>query len=93
MAEKFPDLSTSIEINTEFLLYEEIPECDYFFSIDPCRDTFGLTTNRVEIFKRAVRRLIALNRGREIKKMRFIELIKHLKEMKKKYGADWTPFN
>ncbi|TNV87375.1 hypothetical protein FGO68_gene10041 [Halteria grandinella] len=85
MADQFDELALLIEVRTEFLLNYDVPQCDYTHPFDFLRGIDGYSKlDHRELLKRSIRKTIVLNQAREQKKIKMVEIINALKEMKKR---------
>jgi hypothetical protein len=89
LAEEIKDLSDSIESATEYIFDYEVPECDYTLVKAPSSSKNILSTTFIgaEIdnnpfktrWSNAIRRVIVLNKNKEKKKIKLLELINFTK--------------
>lgn len=76
LAESSDELIESVEAATDFILESEVPVCDYKSSRPP--------VTLAERFRLAVKKAIVLNRAKDLKRVKFLELIEFVKAQKKK---------
>lgn len=75
LAEKSDNLSDAIEEGTQYIIDNDVPLCDYIAIKDK-------HLSQIERFRDSVKRLMLLNKGRGMKKVKLIEVIEFVKKQK-----------
>jgi hypothetical protein len=93
MAEESDDLTDALETVTRYILDNEVPECDYIMSqrynhINVLVENLSMLSQPLLRFKNAIRKVMVLNRRRELRGFKLFELIMTIRQLKRKmaYG-------
>jgi CRP-like cAMP-binding protein len=84
------ELTSAIEEASEFVLRNQIPQCDYTISYTQFKKERASLT-AAQRLSQAIDKVITLNKKSEVKKLKIVELIKFIKEHQKKNGSFIIP--
>jgi len=89
MAEESDDLTDALETVTRYILDNEVPECDYIISqhynhMNVLVENLSMLSQPLLRFKNAIRKVMVLNRRRELRVFKLIELIMTIRQLKRK---------